>query len=38
MGLSKRRAFIAAGMVAALALLIDFLAALAERNLRPRGI
>jgi len=31
-------AFIAAGMVAALALLIDFLAALAERYLRPKGI
>lgn len=31
-------AFIAAAMVAALALLIDFLAALAERYLRPKGI
>ena len=31
-------AFIAAGMVAALALLIDFVAALAERYLRPKGI
>lgn len=31
-------AFIAAALVAALALLIDFLAALAERYLRPKGI
>jgi len=31
-------AFIAAGIVAALALLIDFVAALAERYLRPKGI
>lgn len=31
-------AFIAAAMVAALALLVDFLAALAERYLRPKGI
>lgn len=30
--------FIAGGMVAALALLIDFLAALAERYLKPKGI
>lgn len=30
--------FIAGGMVAALALVVDFLAALAERYLRPRGI
>jgi osmoprotectant transport system permease protein len=30
--------FISGGMVAALALLIDFLAALAERYLRPKGI
>lgn len=31
-------AFIAAAMVAALALLVDFLAALAERYLKPKGI
>jgi osmoprotectant transport system permease protein len=40
-GLQLRRdnaAFIAAAMVAALALLVDFLAALAERYLRPKGI
>ncbi len=40
-GLQLRRdaaVFIAGAMVAALALLIDFLAALAERYLRPKGI
>lgn len=40
-GLQLRRdsaVFIAGGMVAALALLIDFIAALAERYLRPKGI
>lgn len=40
-GLQLRRdiaVFIAGGMVAALALLVDFVAALAERYLRPRGI
>lgn len=40
-GLQLRRdsaVFIAGGMVAALALLIDFVAALAERYLRPKGI
>lgn len=39
-GLQTRRdnaAFIAAAMVAALALLVDFIAALAERYLRPKG-
>lgn len=40
-GIQLRRdaaVFIAAGLVATLALLIDFLAALAERFLRPKGI
>lgn len=40
-GLQLRRdsaVFIAGGMVAALALLVDFLAALAERYLKPKGI
>lgn len=40
-GLQLRRdaaVFIAGGMVAALALLVDFVAALAERYLRPKGI
>lgn len=40
-GLQTRRdaaVFIAGGIVAALALLIDFLAALAERYLRPKGV
>lgn len=40
-GLQLRRdeaVFIAGGMVAALALLVDFIAALAERYLRPKGI
>ena len=40
-GIQLRRdagVFVAAGLVAALALLVDFLAALAERYLRPKGI
>jgi osmoprotectant transport system permease protein len=40
-GLQLRRdtaVFIAGGMVAALALLVDFLAALAERYLKPKGL